>query len=50
MGTASTTPPGGRAVFYARCKLIEDIAYGVHTPGAGRYAEAGLARLVRTFA
>lgn len=39
-----------RAVFYARCKLIEDIAYGVHTPGAGRYAEAGLAHLARTFA
>lgn len=39
-----------RAVFYARCKLLEDIAYGVRTPGAGRYAEAGLAHLARTFA
>jgi aminoglycoside phosphotransferase (APT) family kinase protein len=37
-----------RAVFYARCKLIEDIAYGVRT-GARPYVEAGLARLARTF-
>jgi aminoglycoside phosphotransferase (APT) family kinase protein len=39
-----------RAVFHARCKLLEDIAYGVRTPGARRYAEAGLAHLARTFA
>jgi aminoglycoside phosphotransferase (APT) family kinase protein len=39
-----------RAVFYARCKLLEDVAYGLSTPGARRYAEAGLARLARTFA
>jgi aminoglycoside phosphotransferase (APT) family kinase protein len=38
-----------RAVFYARCKLIEDIAYGVSNSGARHYAEAGLARLDRTF-
>lgn len=38
-----------RAVFYARCKLLEDIAYGVET-GAHSYAEAGLAHLTRTFA
>ncbi len=38
-----------RTVFYARCKLLEDIAYGVST-GARRYAEAGLAHLARTFA
>lgn len=38
------------AIFYARCKLTEDIAYGLDTPGAGRYAGAGLARLTRTFA
>ena len=38
-----------RAVFYARCKLIEDVAYGLSTPGARRYAEAGLAHLDRTF-
>lgn len=38
-----------RAIFYARCKLIEDIAYGVHTLRAGRYADAGLAYLARTF-
>jgi aminoglycoside phosphotransferase (APT) family kinase protein len=38
-----------RAVFYARCKLLEDIAYGVRTPGARRYAETGLAHLARTF-
>ena len=39
-----------RAVFYARFKLLEDIAYGARTPGARRYAEAGLAHLTRTFA
>jgi aminoglycoside phosphotransferase (APT) family kinase protein len=39
-----------RAVFYARCKLLEDVAYGLSTPVARRYAEAGLARLDRTFA
>lgn len=38
-----------RAVFYARCKLVEDLAYGLGTPGARRYAEAGLAHLARTF-
>jgi aminoglycoside phosphotransferase (APT) family kinase protein len=38
-----------RAVFYARCALLEDIAYGLSTPGARRYAEAGLAHLARTF-
>ena len=38
-----------RAVFYARCKLIEDLAYGLGTPGAGHYAEAGLSHLGRTF-
>lgn len=39
-----------RAVFYARCKLLEDIAYGLRTPGARRYADAGMAHLARTFA
>jgi len=38
-----------RAVFYARCKLLEDIAYGVRT-GARPYAEVGLAHLAWTFA
>jgi aminoglycoside phosphotransferase (APT) family kinase protein len=38
-----------RALFYARCKLIEDIAYGLGSPGAQRYAEAGFAHLARTF-
>ncbi|MGI8331557.1 phosphotransferase family protein [Actinomadura scrupuli] len=38
-----------RAAFYARCALLEDIAYGLET-GARRYAEAGLAHLARTFA
>jgi aminoglycoside phosphotransferase (APT) family kinase protein len=38
-----------RAVFYARCKLIEDLAYGLGTPGAWRYAEAALSHLARTF-
>jgi len=37
-----------RAVFYARCKLLEDIAYGVRT-GAHPYTKAGLAHLARTF-
>jgi aminoglycoside phosphotransferase (APT) family kinase protein len=39
-----------RAVFYARCKLIEDLTHGLVTPGAERYAEAGLSHLDRTFA
>jgi aminoglycoside phosphotransferase (APT) family kinase protein len=39
-----------RAVFYARCKLIEDLAYGLDNPRAERYAEAGLSHLDRTFA
>jgi aminoglycoside phosphotransferase (APT) family kinase protein len=39
-----------RTVFYARCKLIEDLAYGLGNPGAERYAEAGLSHLERTFA
>ncbi|GAA1270290.1 hypothetical protein Psi02_20570 [Planotetraspora silvatica] len=37
-----------RAVFYARCSLLEDIAYGLRT-GARQYADAGLAHLHRTF-
>ena len=43
-------PDRERVIFYARCKLIEDIAYGLSTPGAGRYAEIGLSHLARTFA
>jgi len=39
-----------RAVFYARCKLVEDLAYGFGNPGAQRYADAGLSHLDRTFA
>ncbi len=40
-----------RAVFYARCSLLEDVVYGLSTPGAHhRYAEAGLAHFARTFA
>ncbi|GAA3440887.1 phosphotransferase family protein [Planomonospora venezuelensis] len=38
-----------RAVFYARCTLLGDIAYGVRT-GARLYTETGLAQLGRTFA
>lgn len=37
-----------RAIYYARCKLLEDIAYGVRT-GTRPYAEAGLAHLAWTF-
>jgi aminoglycoside phosphotransferase (APT) family kinase protein len=39
-----------RAVFYARCKLVEDLAYGFGNRGAQRYVEAGLSHLDRTFA
>jgi aminoglycoside phosphotransferase (APT) family kinase protein len=39
-----------RAVFYARCKLIEDLAYGLGNPGAEIYAETALSHLDRTFA
>jgi aminoglycoside phosphotransferase (APT) family kinase protein len=38
-----------RAAFYARCKLIEDLAYGFGNPGAERYAEVSLSHLERTF-
>ena len=38
-----------RARFYARCALLEDLAYGVRT-GARLYAEAALAHLDPTFA
>ncbi|MFG1943449.1 phosphotransferase family protein [Nonomuraea sp. NPDC048826] len=37
-----------RALFYARCALIEDLAYGLST-GPPRYAEAALAHLEWTF-
>jgi aminoglycoside phosphotransferase (APT) family kinase protein len=38
-----------RVAFYARCALLEDIAYGL-TSGATEYARLGLAHLGRTFA
>jgi aminoglycoside phosphotransferase (APT) family kinase protein len=37
-----------RAVFYARCKLLENIAHGVRT-GVHPYTKAGLAHLAQTF-
>jgi hypothetical protein len=37
-----------RAVFYARCALIEDLVYGMRT-GARAYVEAGMEHLERTF-
>ncbi|WP_147375472.1 phosphotransferase family protein [Jiangella rhizosphaerae] len=37
-----------RVAFYARCALLEDIAYGVES-GAEEYARLGLAHLDRTF-
>jgi hypothetical protein len=37
-----------RLLFHARCKLIEDIAYGVET-GSSRYLDAALAHLGWTF-
>lgn len=39
----------GRVLFYARCTLLEDIAFGV-TTGTTEYARLGLAHLDRTFA
>jgi aminoglycoside phosphotransferase (APT) family kinase protein len=38
-----------RTAFYARCKLLEDIAYGMSNPAARRYAETGLVHLDRPF-
>ncbi|SEF59468.1 Predicted kinase, aminoglycoside phosphotransferase (APT) family [Nonomuraea solani] len=38
----------GRVRFYARCALIEDLAYGLST-GPGYYADAALAHLPWTF-
>ncbi|SDU83093.1 phosphotransferase family protein [Jiangella alkaliphila] len=38
-----------RIAFYARCALLEDIAYGVENSGAAEYARLGLAHLDRTF-
>ena len=38
-----------RAVFYVRCKLIEDLTYGLGSPKARRYAEASFAHLARIF-
>lgn len=40
----------GRAAFYARCKLLEDAAYGFGGPDARPYAATALAHLDRTFA
>ena len=37
-----------RAAFYARCTLIEDLAYGIAT-GERRYSDAAIANLQRTF-
>ncbi|WP_218011050.1 phosphotransferase family protein [Herbidospora mongoliensis] len=39
-----------RARFYARCAIIEDIAYGLTQPGARHYADEGLSHLAWTFA
>jgi hypothetical protein len=37
-----------RLLFHARCKLIEDLAFGIET-GATRYLDAALAHLEWTF-
>ncbi|WP_344944207.1 phosphotransferase [Sphaerisporangium flaviroseum] len=37
-----------RAAFYARCSLLEDLAYGL-VGGASRYRHSALAHLTRTF-
>jgi aminoglycoside phosphotransferase (APT) family kinase protein len=34
-----------RAAFYARCSVLEDLAYGLETPGASRYADKSVASL-----
>jgi aminoglycoside phosphotransferase (APT) family kinase protein len=39
-----------RAAFYARCALLEDVAYGVTTTSRRSYADAALTHLPRTFA
>ncbi|GAA2452474.1 hypothetical protein GCM10010191_83480 [Actinomadura vinacea] len=39
-----------RVLFYARCTVLEDIAYGLTTEGARLYADEGLAHLSWTFA
>lgn len=39
-----------RARFYARCALVEDIAYGLGHAGVHHYAEIARANLARTFA
>ena len=54
MAIASYTHPfdaadRDRAVFLARCKVLEDIAYGIDS-GARRYVENGIANLERLFA
>lgn len=49
-GLPFTSADRARAAFYARCAVLEDIAYGVGTAGAQRYADAGLAHLEWTFA
>ncbi|WP_116952702.1 phosphotransferase family protein [Jiangella endophytica] len=46
-GDADAVAPE-RVVFYARCALLEDIAYGVES-GAAEYARLGLAHLDHTF-
>jgi aminoglycoside phosphotransferase (APT) family kinase protein len=44
-----TATDRARMVFYARCALVEDLAFGFAT-GASHYADAALAHLARTFA
>ena len=38
-----------RAIFYAHCALLEDLAYGIRT-GTHRYIDEALAHLAHTFA
>ncbi len=47
-GDAEAVGPD-RVAFYARCALLEDIAYGVENSGAAEYARLGVAHLHRTF-
>jgi hypothetical protein len=37
-----------RAVFYARCSVLEDLAYGIET-GRGRYVDKSLAAMAWLF-
>jgi hypothetical protein len=47
-GQRSPDPGAERAVLYARCKVFEDLAYGLET-GADKYVDKGLAAMAWLF-